>query len=77
MVQGWTLMTRDGNIVLRVPANFSAELDAHSGDGRVTVDFPVTINGSMQESSIRGRLNGGGQALELRTGDGNISLRKN
>jgi len=77
MLQGWTLKTGDGNIVLRVPANFSAELDAHSGDGRVTVDFPVTINGSMQESSIRGRLNGGGQALELRTGDGNISLRKN
>jgi len=77
MMQAWTLRTGDGNIVLRIPENFSAELDAHSGDGRVTVDLPVTVNGSLKESSVRGRLNAGGQLLELRTGDGNITIRKN
>ena len=77
MMQAWTLKTGDGNIVLRLPVNLSAELDAHTGDGQVNVDFPVTINGSMRESTLKGQMNGGGQTLELRTGDGNISLRKN
>jgi DUF4097 and DUF4098 domain-containing protein YvlB len=77
MMQRWTLSTGDGNVDLRVPEGLSAELDAHTGDGHVTVDFPVTINGSMKESSVRGRLNSGGQPLELCTGDGNITLRKN
>jgi hypothetical protein len=73
---GWTLRTGDGNISMRIPPNFSADLDARSGDGRVNVEFPVTIEGSMRENGIRGKINAGGQTIELRTGDGNIDLRK-
>jgi len=76
MSSGWVLRTGDGNVVMRLPDNFAAELDAHTGDGRVDVDFPLTINGSMPESTIRGKINGGGPLLEIRSGDGNISLRR-
>jgi len=76
MSSGWTLRSGDGNIVLRIPEGFSADLDANTADGHVTVDFPVTVAGSIRESNIRGKLNGGGATLELRTGDGNIELEK-
>jgi DUF4097 and DUF4098 domain-containing protein YvlB len=72
----WALRSGDGNIELRLPESFSAEVDAHTGDGHIELDFPVTVNGSVRESSIRGKINGGGQTLELRSGDGNITLRK-
>jgi hypothetical protein len=72
----WSLRTGDGNIQLRVPATFSAQLDAQTGDGRVDVEFPVTVLGSVKESTIRGQMNSGGQTLELRSGDGDITLLK-
>ncbi len=74
MDSGWLLRTGDGNVELRLPDGFAANLDAHTGDGHVRVDFPVTIEGGVQESTIRGKMNGGGQSLELRSGDGNITV---
>jgi len=72
----WALRSGDGNIELRLPENFSAEVDAHTGDGHIELDFPVMVNGSVRESTIRGTINAGGQVLELRSGDGNITLRR-
>ena len=74
MDSGWLLRTGDGNVELRLPEGFAANLDAHTGDGHVSVDFPVTIEGGVRESTIRGKMNGGGQSLELRSGDGNITV---
>jgi DUF4097 and DUF4098 domain-containing protein YvlB len=70
----WSLRTGDGNVDLRLPQDFAANLDAQTGDGRVDVDLPVTVTGSVRENSIRGTLNGGGLPIEVRTGDGHISL---
>lgn len=76
MAMGWSLSSGDGNITLRVPDGFSADLDAHTGDGRVTVDFPVTMSGSMREGTLRGKLNNGGSILTMRSGDGNLHIGK-
>jgi DUF4097 and DUF4098 domain-containing protein YvlB len=76
MTSSWVLRTGDGSVRLGLPDNFPAELDAHTGDGRVEVDFPLTINGSVDESTIRGKINGGGPLLQIRSGDGNINLRR-
>lgn len=76
MSSSWALRTRDGTITLRLPADFSADLDAHTGDGHVSSDFAITVSGALKENSLRGRLNGGGALLEVRTGDGDIRLQK-
>ncbi len=73
---GWMLRTGDGNLRLRLPDNFGADLDAQSGDGRVSVEFPITVSGSRGENSVRGKINGGGIGIELRTGDGDIRVEK-
>jgi len=76
MTSAWRIRTGDGSVTLRLPENFTADLDAHTGDGKITVDFPVTASGSLGRSELRGKLNGGGQTLVVRTGDGPIRLHR-
>jgi DUF4097 and DUF4098 domain-containing protein YvlB len=73
---GWSIYTGDGKIRLRLPQDFGAELDARTGDGRVTVDFPVTSSGSLDSSHMKGKLGSGGGMLQIRTGDGSIYLER-
>jgi DUF4097 and DUF4098 domain-containing protein YvlB len=72
----WVLRSGDGNVVLRIGEGLAADLDASTGDGHVTVDFPVTVSGSLRENDVRGKINGGGPSLQLRTGDGDIELKR-
>jgi DUF4097 and DUF4098 domain-containing protein YvlB len=76
MERGWLIHTSDGRVEVKLPEDFAAELSAHTGDGHISLDFPVTVNGSMERSRIRGKLNGGGQLLEITTGDGGIHIGK-
>jgi DUF4097 and DUF4098 domain-containing protein YvlB len=72
----WRLSSQDGSITLRVPETFSAELDAQTGDGKVTLDLPVKVSGSISRSRIHGTILDGGPRLELRSGDGSIHLQR-
>jgi len=76
MTSSWNVSTSDGRVRLRLPANFSADMDARTGDGHISSDFPVTVSGNLNPSILRGKLNGGGQRLEIRTGDGSIAIEK-
>lgn len=72
----WIFRTGDGNLDLYLPDGFAADIDAHTGDGKVVSDLPVTTTGQIRENELRGKLNGGGNTLELRTGDGTIHLNR-
>jgi hypothetical protein len=76
MNNGWLIHTSDGRVEARLPQDFAAELYAHTGDGHIQLDVPVTVNGSIERSRIRGKLNGGGPLLEITTGDGSIHIGK-
>ena len=73
---GWTLHTGDGRVNLRLPSDFTADLEVHTGDGHISLDFPVTVAGSLSGSSIRGKMNGGGGPLTVTSGDGSIRIEK-
>jgi len=73
---GWALRTGDGNIRLALPDNFAADIDAHTADGAVKVDFPITSSGTNRESEVRGKINGGGISIELQTSDGDVRVEK-
>ena len=68
------LKSGDGNLSLRVPGGFRANLEARTGDGRITVDFPVTVSGSFDEKSMSAKINGGGPTVSMITGDGSIRV---
>jgi DUF4097 and DUF4098 domain-containing protein YvlB len=76
LAAGWRLETGDGNVSLEVPGELAADVDLHTSDGHIDLDMPVTTEGKMREGEIRGKLNGGGSSLSIRTGDGSIHLRK-
>lgn len=71
---GWSVRTKDGRVDVLLPDKFAADLDAETHDGHVTVDIPVEAAGQLGRSRVRGKLNGGGPALRIRTGDGSIRV---
>ena len=73
---GWLIHTSDGHVEARLPQDFAAEIYAHTGDGHIQFDIPVTVNGSIERSRVRGKMNGGGPLLEITTGDGSIRISK-
>lgn len=76
MRDDWDISTGDGGVVVYLPNEFSAELDASTRDGRVTADQDVTVGADkIDRRTLRGRLGSGGRTLKIRTGDGSIHLR--
>lgn len=77
IASSWRISTGDGGITLRLPQDFSADLDVHTGDGDINVDLPVTLSGTIRKDhDLRGKLNGGGFPLVIRTGDGGVRVAK-
>jgi hypothetical protein len=74
----WAINTGDGPITLRLPSDFNAEIDAHSGDGPISASGIVTETpqDAREEGVLRGRAGSGGQLLRLRTGDGPITITR-
>jgi len=74
--QPWAVRTSDGSVDLEVPADLSADVDLHTGDGRITLNLPVTVEGKFGGQDVHGKLNGGGNRLIVHTGDGSITVDK-
>jgi hypothetical protein len=49
-------------------------LEVRTGDGHIHLGVPVTVTGAQTDNEVRGKLNGGGPLLSIRTGDGSISV---
>ena len=69
-----SVSTGDGDIVLTAPANIAADVRMDGED--LSVQQGLQLLGRIREHSVQGTLNGGGPTIDLRTGDGSISLRE-
>jgi hypothetical protein len=49
-------------------------LELRTGDGHIRLDLPLTVRGTENEHEVRGKLNGGGPLLTVRTGDGSTTV---
>ena len=74
--QSWEVRTSDGSVDLAVPSDLAADLDLHTGDGHISLNLPVTVEGKLDRQDIHGKLNGGGNRLVVHTGDGSITVDK-
>lgn len=74
----WEITTGDGSVTVEIPDGFNADLDAHTGDGRIRLDDVSVSNvqGEIRRNSVRGRIGSGGGSLRIRSGDGSIILRR-
>jgi hypothetical protein len=70
------LSTSGGGITVHLAPSMALDIDAHTSGGDVASDVPVTILGKQNDSSLNGKLNGGGPKLVLRNSGGDIRLEK-
>jgi hypothetical protein len=65
--------TMTGDVVVTIPTATDAEVRATVLSGRITSDFPLTLEAP---GDMRGTIGSGGPALKLATLQGDISLRR-
>ncbi len=71
-----TLSTGNGRIELVAPADFSADVDANTGNGSVTTDFPIQLIGRLSPHRMRGTIGDGARRLRMSSGNGALEIRK-
>jgi DUF4097 and DUF4098 domain-containing protein YvlB len=76
LASAWNVHTGDGSVDFALPADLQADIDAVTHDGHISMGIPVMVDGTFSKSQIHGKMNGGGQALNISTGDGSIRLSK-
>lgn len=69
------IRTRFGNIAVSLPEQSAFNFDLQTRFGKISSDFPITIQGSPNETHWQGTTNGGGPNLTASTQNGNIRLR--
>jgi hypothetical protein len=67
--------TSGGNIDVFVAKNCTASIDASTSGGEVECNLPVTVEGKIRETSIKGTINGGGPLIYAHTSGGNVRIR--
>jgi hypothetical protein len=70
----WRVDTGSGSVSVKLPEDAAFELDAQTGSGGITIDHPLTIQGSISKKHIRGDVRGGGNLLTIETGSGGIRI---
>jgi DUF4097 and DUF4098 domain-containing protein YvlB len=71
---GWMVHSGSGSIHLRLPSDAAFDLNAHTSSGSIQLEHPVTVQGTLGQKEIRGKVRGGGVPLEVETGSGNIEI---
>jgi len=71
----WKVDTSSGSIEIHLNGSAAFDLYAHTSSGKVTVDHPVTVQGTLNRKEIRGKVRGGGPLVEVRTSSGNIHIQ--
>ncbi len=72
---GLDVETHNGGINFNLPKGFSAELEAGTTHGRVSIDFPVTVQGSIGRH-LETTLGSGGPKLRAITTNGGVTIRQ-
>jgi putative adhesin len=69
------LSTSGGGVTVNLASGIGVELDAKASGGGVHSDVPITVQGTQDDDSLQGRINGGGPKLVLRSSGGGIRVR--
>ena len=84
MEDDWDISTGDGSVSIYLPTGFNADLDAHTGDGRIRNELGIAADHNVERDrdpderdrrTLRGKIGEGGKRLRVQTGDGGITLR--
>lgn len=65
--------TTNGSVKLNLPEHYSAQVEASTVNGRVRVDFPVTISGDIGKT-MSFQLGSGGPVIQAKTVNGSVRI---
>jgi DUF4097 and DUF4098 domain-containing protein YvlB len=68
--------TGNGRITLTVPDGFGAEIEGSTGSGTITSELPIQVVGAINPRRIRGTIGAGGEPLSIRSGSGDVEIRR-
>jgi DUF4097 and DUF4098 domain-containing protein YvlB len=66
--------TTNGSVLLAIPANSQADLEARCMNGSFSTDLPFVMEGAIQPRVLHGRLGKGGSPIRLGTVNGAIRV---
>jgi hypothetical protein len=72
---GLDLQTTNGGVRLNVPDNYNAHLETGTTNGRVSIDFPVSVQGTVGRS-LSTDLGSGGATIRVRTSNGGVKISR-
>lgn len=71
----WNIGTSSGSVILRISPDASFDLRVRTASGRINVDHPLTIRGTVGRRSLDGTVRGGGSLVDIHTSSGSITIR--
>ena len=72
---GLQVETQNGGVKMAIPSNYSARLETGTVNGRMNIDFPVTVQGRIGRT-IDTQLGSGGPLIRVRTSNGGVNIRQ-
>lgn len=71
--EGLDVETRNGGVKLEMSEDYSAELETGTVNGRIRIDFPVTVQGEIGRS-LKTTLGSGGAPIRVKTTNGGVRI---
>jgi hypothetical protein len=72
--RGASVETTNGSVLLAIPADLPADLEARCMNGSFSSDLPMVMKGADQPRTVHGRLGRGGSPIHLGTVNGTIHV---
>ena len=70
------LTTHNGGVTVAMPPTYSAHLQAETGLGSISSDFPVTMQGNVRPRQLDFSVGAGGPLIHITTNNGGIKLKR-
>lgn len=67
--------TQNGSVRLGIPERYAATLETGTVNGRITTDFPITVQGRISRH-LTLPLNGGGKPIRVETTNGSVRISR-
>lgn len=73
--RGLDVETTNGGVEVSIPEGYSAELETGTVNGRVNIEFPVTVQGQIGRN-IETTLGSGGAPVRVKTKNGSVTITR-
>lgn len=72
---GLDVRTTNGGVTINIPRDYSANLETSTVNGKLEVDFPITVMGRI-DSRLSTRLGDGGRTIHVSTTNGGVRISR-